>query len=244
MAICPTTNNTIARKTTKANKMVRPKAVNRIFQTFRHRNTLKSASHGGLGLGLGISKHLVELHGGTIVAQSPGEGRGATFTITLPLLASSSARPRPHAPEVAREADPEALKALHVLVVDDELDAREAVQLVLEQSGATVVAVGSADEALAAIDKRQPDVIVSDISMPGRDGNELLRRIRLLPAARGGRIPALALTAYATSTDRDKCLSAGFQLHMAKPAESAMLIAAVAGLVAKSRPYSGGRSKT
>jgi len=199
-------------------------AVPHIFERFRQPDPLGP----GLGLGLSISKRLVELHGGTISVHSPGAGKGATFTVSLPLLALDPARP-PVLAGVAAEERSVTLDGRLVLVVDDELDARELLREVLEAAGARTVGVASAEEALAAILQQPPDVIVSDIGMPGRDGYDLVRSIRALPAARG-RIPAIALTAYVASEDRARALSAGFQTHMAKPVEAPELIAAIAAL--------------
>jgi len=202
-----------------------------IFERFRQADPLMSHAHGGLGLGLAIARQLVELHGGTIRAESPGRGAGATFTVSLPLVAESNSRRRPAAAAngaLARQAN--ALAGVTVLAVDDEPDGLEAVQQLLDGVGATTIVAGSTDEALASFKKRRPDVIVSDIGMRGRDGYELLRAIRALPVAKGGRVPAIALTAYATVEDRDRALGAGFQLHLPKPVESARLIGAVASL--------------
>lgn len=212
-----------------------------IFERFRQADPLTSRSQGGLGLGLAIAKQLVELHGGSLTADSPGEGAGATFTVSLPLAQRNTTASR--APVLAAEENPSSLGGVLVLVVEDDPDAREAVRLVLEYAGAETMVVGSTDEALDAFGRRQPDLILSDIGLPGRDGYSLVRAIRALPSGRGGRVPAIALTAYAASEDRERALSAGFQTHLAKPVESARLIAAVAALVPQTPPETTGGSR-
>jgi two-component system CheB/CheR fusion protein len=212
---------------------IAPEALPRLFERFRQADPSTSRGHGGLGLGLSIVKQLVELHGGKIRGESAGKGRGATFTVMLPLRSAEGAL-RPKALSRRRAGEPMAsLAGALVLMVDDEMDAREALCRALEGAGAEVLAVGSTDEAMAAMQQRRPDVLVSDIGMPDRDGYELVRGMRALPRDRDGRVPAIALTAYASSEDRDRALRAGFDLHLAKPVESAELIEAVARLVSR-----------
>jgi two-component system CheB/CheR fusion protein len=216
-----------------------------IFQRFRQADPLTSRAHGGLGLGLAIAKDLVELHGGVIHAESPGKGAGATFTVSLPLVARRKTTDHPTV-LVGRQAEEKSssLDGVLVLIVEDQLDAREAVRHVLEEAGAETIVVGSTDEALTAFRQHQPDVILSDIGLPGRDGYDLVRSIRALPRERGGRVPAVALTAYSTSDDRDRALSAGFQTHLAKPVEPVRLIASLVALVSQTPPRSRrGRGK-
>jgi len=176
----------------------------------------------------------VELHGGTVAAESPGEGKGATFRVRLPIravhLELDSSDPETGGREEDAVATAASLDGLRLLVVDDEPDAREVVALVLEQSGAEVAAFGTAQEALEAIESVRPDVLVSDIGMPGEDGYSLLRRVRALGPARGGQVPAVALTAYAKVEDRKRALASGFARHIPKPVEPADLIATVAKL--------------
>ena len=199
-----------------------------VFDRFRHADPLTSQAHGGLGLGLAIARQLVELHGGAIRAESPGKGAGATFTVALPRLVGKHATRRAAAaPRGAPQLKPRALAGLLVLVVDDEANTREAVRRLLESAGAKTNLAGSTNAALASIRKQRPDVIVSDIGMRGRDGYELLRAVRALPASRGGRVPAIALTAYATAENREHALRSGFQMHLAKPVEPGRLLAAV-----------------
>jgi CheY-like chemotaxis protein len=209
-----------------------------VFDRFRQFEGDTKRAHGGLGLGLAIVRHLVELHGGTVCADSPGKGQGAIFSVTLPLAA-----PREEARKVGRARQAVAgaitpgsnmelayLRNLRVLVVDDESDARDLVSMMLTNYGAEVKTCASAAEALKTLDKWRPDALVSDIGMPGEDGYDLLRKIRARDPERGGRIPALALTAYARSEDARLALMAGYQMHIPKPVESDLLAAAIANL--------------
>jgi PAS domain S-box-containing protein len=204
-----------------------------VFDRFRQADGSTTRRHGGLGLGLAIAKHLVELHGGTLRAASLGEDRGATFTAQLPLMVVRPGTPkesRVH-PTTMHEAAPAALPdlaGLTVLAVDDEADARELIRRVLEDCGAAVVTASSVEEALAVFARGKADVIVSDIGMPGADGFDLLRRMRSLGRERGNNVPAIALTAFARAEDRMKILRAGFRMHVSKPVEAAELCIAVA----------------
>jgi signal transduction histidine kinase/ActR/RegA family two-component response regulator len=211
-----------------------------VFERFRQADSSSTRSYGGLGLGLAIVRHLVELHGGTVHADSPGEGLGATFTIKLPLMAVSTIANEPERVHpavggiVSFENSP-SLEGLRILVVDDEADARELLIQILKESGVEVVGVASADEAIRVLTEQASrlDVLVSDIGMPNEDGYTLLRRVRSLPPESGGRIPAVALTAYARTEDRRAALLAGFQCHVAKPVELAELIAVIANLTGR-----------
>ncbi|MEK6285910.1 MAG: response regulator [Acidobacteriota bacterium] len=220
-------------------KGISPEYLPFIFDRFHQADSSSTRRNTGLGLGLSLVRYLVELHGGAVNATSPGEGQGATFTVNLPLRA---VLPRSHDGEppvfgAAGMLKAPSLSGVWVLVVDDEADARELVATLLQQCGARVTAVASAEEALdvlaAGETGRQPDVIVSDISMPDADGHELIRRVRELAAERGGHIPAVALTAYGRSVDRIRALSAGFQMHMPKPVEPAELATVVASLTGR-----------
>jgi PAS domain S-box-containing protein len=206
----------------------------RVFDRFQQADSSSTRRHGGLGLGLAIVRHLVELHGGQVGAHSAGLGQGATFTFTLPI--------RPAAP--GRDVQGSRLSGLHpqlpaatlrgvrVLVVDDEDDSRELAAIVLERAGAEVETVASAAEAFAAVQAFKPQVLVSDIAMPDEDGYSLIRRVTALAANAGGGIPSVALTAYASENDRVKALAMGFSTHISKPLQPELLVAAVQNLVA------------
>jgi PAS domain S-box-containing protein len=211
-----------------------------VFDRFRQADGSITRSYNGLGLGLAIVRHLVELHGGTVHAESPGKGLGARFTVKLPLMAvttKDSEHERVHPTvggRVSFENSP-SLKGLRILVVDDEADARELLIQILKESGVEVVAVATADEAIRVLTEQASrlDVLVSDIGMPNQDGYSLLRRVRSLPPEMGGQIPAVALTAYARTEDRRAAFLAGFQSHLAKPVELAELIAVIANLTGR-----------
>jgi hypothetical protein len=206
-----------------------------VFDRFRQADSTFARMHGGLGLGLAIVRHLVEMHGGEVRAESAGRGKGATFTVSFPLVAVSTGSQRAllRVPERLKD-DSKQLAGLSVMIVDDESDARELLVAMLEQRGASVVAAASVSEALAALAEAtngsMPDVLVSDIGMPIEDGFDLIRRVRALAPQHGGKIPAIALTAYATTEDRRRVLEAGFEHHLAKPIEPATLASAVANL--------------
>jgi len=214
-----------------------PELLPHVFERFRQGDSSTTRAHGGLGLGLAIVRHLVEAHGGTVTAESDGLGLGSSFCVSLPFF---QARPRPREAEPVRAAvrpvPPPAvtsLEALRVLIVDDDHDTLEVVKELLEQAGAAVTSAASADEALASLRQSPPDVLLSDIGMPGQDGYELIRRVRDLAPEQGGRVPAAALTAFTQSDHRQKALSAGYQLYLPKPIEPAELTAAVARLAGR-----------
>jgi PAS domain S-box-containing protein len=190
-----------------------------VFERFRQADSSTTRRHGGLGLGLSLVRHIVELHGGTVRAESEGEGRGATFTASLPLVPGE-------------EVEAENLRGIKVLVVDDEEEARELVRRLLSEREAEVIAAESAAEALAKVEQLRPDVLLSDIGMPDQDGYYLIRAVRTLGSEHGGKTPAAALTAFARPEDRARALRAGYQMHLAKPVDPGELVAVVASLAA------------
>jgi PAS domain S-box-containing protein len=209
---------------------IKPEFLPHIFERFRQQDASTTRKHGGLGLGLSIVKQLVELHGGTVHAESDGEGRGARFVVDLPLAdvpPETSGRLR-STDRADGSDEPVSLAGLKLLVVDDEPDARELVGRILRECGAEVLSACSANEAMQLLPQHRPDVILSDIGMPERDGYDLIQEIRSLPYERGGRTPAIALTALARSEDRIRALRAGYQIHISKPVERRELIATVA----------------
>ncbi|WDT81601.1 MAG: PAS domain S-box protein [Candidatus Manganitrophus sp.] len=215
---------------------IHPEFIPFVFDRFRQAEGASTRFYGGLGLGLAIVRHLVELHGGTVSAHSPGEGKGANFTVTLPVKVPSTGSLDP---EIKRPEEgmlpltsTRLLDGVEILLVDDEADARELLTLILQRSGARVITVSSAREAIDRLKRKKPDLLVSDIEMPGEDGYSLIRRVRAREAERGeGSVPAVALTAYAGRADRRRALMAGFQKHVPKPVDPAGLVAVVAGLI-------------
>ncbi|MGJ5632149.1 PAS domain S-box protein [Nostoc sp. CALU 1950] len=208
-----------------------------VFDRFRQADSSSTRTYGGLGLGLAIVRNLVELHGGTVHADSPGKEQGATFTVKLPLLKTPPLSP-PAYPCLSPSPSPSpslplSLLGVRVVVVDDQADTREFITTVLEQYQAEVKAVGSVPEALQLIMQWKPDVIVSDIGMPQEDGYSLIRKLRSQPPELGGNIPAAALTAYARAEDRMRAIQEGYQLHLPKPIEAAELATVVASLVGR-----------
>jgi PAS domain S-box-containing protein len=206
---------------------IAPEFLPYIFERFRQVEGTTKRAHGGLGLGLAIVRHLVELHGGMVAAESPGEGLGSVFTVRLPLIEGNLVRTQPQPGVEQSENASSALAGMTVLVVEDEADSRELVSLVLEGCGATVISVASVGKALAVLDKTQPDLLVSDIGMPGEDGYDLIAKVR---DRADWTFPVIALTAYAREKDEQRSLEAGFQAHLTKPLDAEELIAAIARL--------------
>jgi PAS domain S-box-containing protein len=209
-----------------------------VFDRFSQANTTTERKYGGLGLGLAIVRHLVELHGGAAKADSPGEGQGTTFTVTLPVKAireemSELERAAPSVGYADFLTDAITLDGLRVMIVDDEAEARDLLTAMLTRRGAEVKACASAAEALESVEGWRPSVLVSDIGMPDEDGYALIGRLRALGPERGGRIPAVALTAYARSEDRMRALTSGFQVHMPKPIEAGELVVVIASLAGR-----------
>ena len=217
---------------------IKPEFLPHVFERFRQADASTTRQYGGLGLGLSIVKQLVELHGGHIRATSAGEGLGATFIVSLPMAAVQGDEKREHPTSryySALECEDIKLDDLRVLVIDDEPDARELIRRVLSQCNAQVITAASAEEGLRILQAERPNVIVSDVGMPEKDGYQFIREVRSLSASDGGRTPAIALTAFARSEDRTRAMRAGYQMHISKPIEPQELIATVGSLAAQIR---------
>jgi PAS domain S-box-containing protein len=214
---------------TDTGKGISPDFLPHIFESFRQEDASITRKHGGLGLGMAIVYQLVEAHGGTVTADSPGEGKGATFTVRLPLLnVNSKADQSSLWPEQNLD-----LTGIRVLIIDDDPDSRELVSMVIAQAGAEAITAASAAEFLNVLESFQPDVVVSDIGMPEVDGYTLLRQVRSLSPEQGGQVPAIALTAYAGEIDRQQAIAAGFQKHIVKPIEPDKLVVAIVSLLSR-----------
>ncbi len=208
-------------------KGINPDFLPHVFEYFRQADSTTTRQFGGLGLGLAIVRHLVELHGGTVRAESPGEGQGATFTVLLPQTVTVSKTFPNDQPSTTTDD----LRGLRILVVDDEADMRDLVDFILSTCGANVRSAASAAEALLVLNQFQPDVLVSDIGMSQVDGYTLMRQVRAMAPEQGGQIPAIALTAYAGELNQQQALAAGFQMHISKPVEPTELVEAIVTLV-------------
>ena len=235
-------NSHLELNVTDTGEGIEPEFLPHLFERFRQADASTTRHYRGLGLGLSIVKHLVELHGGSVRVKSPGKGKGSTFILTLPLAPTTDAlgndeREERQHPRVAQGEpilyQPPNLDGIRVLVVDDDSDARDVIARILRDSSASVITASSAAEALELVRKSNPALLISDIGMPGEDGYDLIRKVRALPADGRGRVPAVALTAFARSEDRQRALLAGYQLHVAKPVEPGELLTVCASLVGR-----------
>ena len=221
---------------TDSGQGIDPNFLPHVFDRFRQADASTTRRHGGLGLGLSIVKSLVEMHQGTVEARSPGEGQGSTFIVCLPLAHTHAGAEIPADPtDHEQTRNPSSLAGLHVLIVDDEADARTLARRVLEERGATVVTVGSAAEGLEAVNGGSTvNVVVSDIGMPEHDGYDFIQQMRAMPGS-AGRVPAIALTALARDEDRKRALLAGYQVHISKPVDPAELVTVIATLAGRGK---------
>jgi len=224
-------------RVTDSGRGIDPAFLPHIFERFRQADPSTTRSERGLGLGLAIVRHLVELHGGTVHAKSRGAGQGSTFTVRLPVRAVTAPVARTISAPLVRPPLPAVtlpdLNGLRVLVLDDELDAREAIAAVLEGCAGQVTAVATVREAFAALERGATEVVVSDIAMPSEDGYGFIQDLRRLPVDRGGKLPVIALTAHAGFQEYQRILAAGFDAYLAKPIEPQELVAAVARLASR-----------
>jgi len=225
---------------------IRPEFLPFVFDRFRQADSTSTRSHGGLGIGLTVVRHVVELHGGEVLAESDGDGKGSTFIVRLPREARGAhnhnglAASKPQGSTARAEHFTQILD-VHILVVDDESDAREVLARLLVQAGARVSQASSVREAIKMFHRAGPELLISDIAMPDEDGYDLIRELRKLPASEGGKVPAIAVTAYAREEDRKRALAAGFQAHVAKPIQPNEMLLVVEQLVQLNEQRDGGR---
>ncbi|MBG1258036.1 PAS domain S-box protein [Nostoc commune] len=212
-------------------KGISPEFLPYVFDYFRQADSTTTRTFGGLGLGLAIVRKVIEMHGGNVQAESPGEGSGTTFTVELPLLVRSEQVTREENQSLDSHADSSLLSDTQVLVVDDEPDIRDLISFILQDYGVQVTTVSSAQEALEALSESVPDVLISDIGMPKTDGYMLMRELRARSPGQGGSVPAIALTAYAGEMNQQQALAAGFQMHISKPVDPDVLVKAIVDLI-------------
>jgi PAS domain S-box-containing protein len=235
------TNSHIVIAVSDTGKGIEPEFLPYVFDRFRQSDASTTRSHGGLGLGLAIVRQLVELHGGTVSVQSAGKGEGSTFVVKLPLLHLQKENVNEIQPKDSNDENiavvdcPSDLTGLRILAVDDDADSRELMNMMITSCGANVTIADSADKAFRLIESKRFDVIVSDIGMPEEDGFSLIRRVRGLPMGQGGNTPAIALTAYTRTEDRQQAIHSGFQMHISKPFEHTDLITAIANLTVQTK---------
>jgi hypothetical protein len=224
-------SNQIQIQVSDTGKGINPDFLPYVFDYFRQADGTTTRTFGGLGLGLAIVRKVVEMHGGKVQAESPGEELGATFTVELPLLVRSEQVRHEENKSLDCEPESSLLSDTQVLVVDDEPDIRDLVSFILQDYGVQVTAVSSAQEALQALSESIPDVLISDIGMPKTDGYMLMREVRSRSPQEGGRVPAIALTAYAGEMNQQQALAAGFQMHISKPVDPDVLVKAIVDLI-------------
>lgn len=228
-------NSSVEISVSDTGKGISPEFLPYVFDRFQQADNSTSRRHGGLGLGLAITRHIVELHGGTVRAESPGENMGATFTVSLPAMIvhrkEDSGQSKSGAVDEENALLSRAkLDGLHTLIVDDEADSRDLLATILTLNGAQVTAAANVVEAVEKFQSLKPDLIISDIGMPGEDGFSLIKKLKAFNEQQKHKIPAIALTAYASHSDRLKILSAGFQMHLAKPIDPEELVVVIANL--------------
>ena len=229
-------DSSLAISITDTGQGIGPDMLPHVFERFRQADSSSTRAHGGLGLGLALVKHFVELHGGTVVAQSAGQGQGATFTVRLPVTlmeipADGVSRVSASAVAADSQTGLVRLDGVRVLAADDDAEGLALVNAILTRAGADVRTSVSASEALDLFKEWHPDVLVSDIEMPGEDGYSLIRKVRALGADNGGRTPAIALTAYGRPQDRLRALAAGFNMHIPKPVDPGELTTIIADII-------------